>query len=290
MNDDTARTGDRRNGHDTDRSGPGPSGGLETTRRRYLTAAGALAVAGIGASATTALGQTAEPTSFTVRLENASSADTLQTTADDDAAAQPVPLSPGAWAVHTSDQPIFASGHPERNNGLEEIAEDGMPGRLVESLNTRDTVVSAGAFTTPDGAEDPAPILPGDAYEFSIEASPGRPATYLSLVTMFVPSNDLFFALGGETGMPLFGGGDSMANDSAGGQASVAGDVTDHVGLWDAGTEINEEPGVGANQAQRQRGAGVGLVERGTVAPIEEVNGYDYPATSDVLRLRITPS
>ena len=59
--------------------------------------------------------------------------------------------------------------------------------------------------------------------------------------------------------------------------------------LWDAGTEINEEPGVGENQPQRQRGAGVGLVERGTVAPIEDVNGYDYPKTEDVLKVMLVP-
>jgi hypothetical protein len=81
-----------------------------------------------------------------------------------------------------------------------------------------------------------------------------------------------------------------MANGDGGGMAPVAGDVTDHVGLWDAGTEVNEEPGVGPNQAQRQRGAGVGLVERGTVVPIEAVNGYAYPAVSDVLRVRVTPN
>ncbi|MEF8843336.1 MAG: hypothetical protein V5A62_17210 [Haloarculaceae archaeon] len=58
--------------------------------------------------------------------------------------------------------------------------------------------------------------------------------------------------------------------------------------LGGAGTEVNEEPSVGGNQVQRQRGANVGLVERETVAPVAEVNGYDYPAAEDVLRVTIT--
>jgi hypothetical protein len=246
-------------------------------RRAFLGAMGAVGIGAIGVGATAAQndGQ-GGVRRFTVRIENVSDASTLDTTEGTTA----VPLSPGAYAVHASDEPIFTTGEPERDNGLEEIAEDGMPSRLVASLDDRDSVVASGAFTTPAGASDPAPIFPGDAYEFEVEAAAGRPTLYLSLVTMFIQSNDLFFALGGSTGLALF------RNDDA----PVAGDVTDSVGLYDAGTEINEEPGVGGDQAPRQRGANVGLVERGTVASIDDVNGYDYPAVADVVRVRITPN
>lgn len=312
------------------------------SRRRVLAVAGAATVGAAGLGSTTVLGgdggdtgggsdaddgSDAETRSFTVRLENVSDATTLQTTAMGDLAEQAVPLSPGVWAVHAADEPVFSTGEPERDNGLEELAEDGMPGELAESLAARDTVVASGAFATPVGADGPAPIGPGGAYEFGFEAEAGRPALSLSLVTMFVPSNDLFFALGGATGLPLFAaseasgeqgvrttefgangsdgamGNESGMDDESGtndatstergmgdGATPRTGDVTDHVGLWDAGTEVNEEPGVGENQAQRQRGSGVGLVERGTVAPVEAVNGYDYPAVEDVLRLTLTPN
>jgi hypothetical protein len=255
------------------------------TRRRYLAATGALALGalGLGGAALGSAQQSApESRSFTVRIENVSDGTTLQTTADGELAEQAVPVSPGAYAVHTRDRPIFAADEPERDNGLEEIAEDGMPGRLAEWLAARETVVDSGAFATPVGAGGPAPIGPGDAYEFDVEATSGTPAMYLSAVSMFIPSNDLFFTLGGPSGLRLF-------RADGGGMAPVAGDVTDHVTLWDAGTEVNEEPGVGPNQAQRQRGAGVGLVERGTVAPVTAVNGYDYPPVSDVLRVTLTP-
>jgi hypothetical protein len=214
---------------------------------------------------------------LTVRIENVSSPKTLETSLDGEAGCQPVPLSPGAYAVHTAEEPVFTADSPERDNGLEEIAEDGSPGRLAAALGNRDTVTDSGAFTTPVGADAPAPLLPGDAYEFTVQASPDRPTAYLSLVTMFIPSNDLYYALGGADGMSLFDGDDP-----------ITGDVSDRVGLWDAGTEVNEEPGAGPNQAPRQRAAGVGLVERGTVAPIAEINGYDYPSPKDVIAVSIS--
>lgn len=258
------------------------------SRRRVLAGAaaagGALALGGLA----TVGAADREATQFTVRIENIS--DETETTLDPsgEASGVPVVLSPGAYAVHTRGEPIFSGpgdsrfdilrdGEPERFNGLEEVAEDGNPGPLVTSLMETDPVASAGAFTTPVGASGPGPLPPGMAYEFTVAAE--RPAQYLSLVTMFVQSNDLFYALGGASGLRLFEGSDP-----------IDGDVTDRVGLWDAGTEVNEEPGVGANQAPRQRDAGVGLVERGTVAPIEMVNGYDYPPIDDVLRVTITPS
>lgn len=214
---------------------------------------------------------------YSVRIENVSTAMTLETTAmEDELKEQPVPLSPGVFAVHNGKAPIFRSGEPERDNGLEEVAEDGMPTRLAEWLAEQNGVSQSGAFTTPVGmdAPAPAPLTPGSAYEFEFEAMPGD---RLSFVTMFVPSNDLFYSPD-EMGIDLFTSGEP-----------IDGDVTDRIGLWDAGTEINEEPGVGEHQPQRQRGSGVGLVERESVVPISEVNGYTYPDATDVLNVTVSP-
>jgi hypothetical protein len=243
------------------------------TRRRFLGAT-ALAAGGLAlGTSVTGFGAASEGTGFTLRIENVSTATTLTTT-DEDATEQPVPLSPGAYAVHTGGEPIFSVGEMERDNGLEEIAEDGSPMRLAESLGHDDHVRHSGAFATPVGADEPAPIGPGGAYEVAFEAGAGDS---LSFATMFIPSNDLFLAPDPE-GIALF------ARDGD----PVTGDVTDLVALWDAGTEINEEPGVGENQAQRQRGPGVGLVERGTVANVADVNGYEYPAVADVVRVTLS--
>lgn len=56
--------------------------------------------------------------------------------------------------------------------------------------------------------------------------------------------------------------------------------------LWDAGTEVNEEPGVGPNQAPRQPAPNTGPSEHGVVRPVRD--GYTYPATAEVIRVTIT--
>ncbi|WP_135662222.1 spondin domain-containing protein [Halorhabdus rudnickae] len=263
-----------------DQSSTGRTDSPLLTRRTFVAGAGGtLLGAGVLGSAAAQMDDGPTMRSFTVTIENVSTPETLETTADGDAATQPVPLAPGAYAVHTSDEPMFSMGESPRHNGLQALAEDGKPGTLAEHLSMRETVSDSGTVTTPVGADGPGPLTPGNRYEFTVHAESGQPATYLSLATMFVPSNDLFYALGGPDGAMLFDDGQPLS-----------GDVTDMVTLYDAGTEINEEPGVGENQPQRQRGAGAGLVERGTVAPVDEIAGHEYPAVSDVLSVSVTPA
>jgi hypothetical protein len=185
-----------------------------------------------------------------------------------------VPLSPGVWAVHTADAVLFTDGQTDRGDGLEALAEDGDPSGLAAALSGLNGVESSGAFTTPDGAAMPGVILPGGSYSFSITATPGAK---LSLATMFVQSNDLFYAPD-EEGIALF--------DMSG--SPVSGDVTSQLMLWDAGTEVNEEPGIGLAQAPRQSGPDSGADESGTVRLVND--GYTYPSVSNVIRVIITPT
>ncbi|WP_141402366.1 spondin domain-containing protein [Sediminicola luteus] len=115
-------------------------------------------------------------------------------------------------------------------------------------------------------------IMPGQHRTISFNAGRGH---YLSFATMFVQSNDLFFAPD-ENGLRLY---DDNGN-------ALTGDVTDMIDLWDAGTEVNEEPGVGANQAPRQSDANTGTTENGTVELIANVNdGYTYPAVNETIKV-----
>ena len=125
--------------------------------------------------------------------------------------------------------------------GLERIAEDGMPGDLVSMLSGVEGIKSVEAFNTPTGASDAGPIAPGNSYSFQVEAVPGD---RLSFATMFIQSNDFFYAFAPE-GLALFDDNDQP----------VRGDVTGQVMLYDAGTEVDQEPGVGLYQAPRQSGA-----------------------------------
>lgn len=118
-------------------------------------------------------------------------------------------------------------------------------------------------------------IMPGQQEQYSFNAGKG---TYLSLATMFVQSNDLFYAFD-EKGLGLY--------DENG--VPRTGDVTALIDLWDAGTEINEAPGTGANQAPRQSGANVGPAENGTVRLIADVDdGYTYPEDEEIIRVSLS--
>ena len=187
---------------------------------------------------------------FTVRIENLGTV-----------------LAPGAWVAQRGGTPFFTDGQPDRGAGLEALAEDGNPAELAASLHP-----NSGVFTTPEGADGPGPLTPGSAYEFTFVA---RPGDRLSFATMYVQSNDLFLAPG-DTGIALF------ADDGL----PISGDITDQIALWDAGTEVNEEPGVGANQAPRQAAANTGADEGGTVRLVDD--GFTYPAVADIVSVTVT--
>lgn len=186
------------------------------------------------------------PTTFTVTITNTSDTTDLET-----------PLAPGAFAVHSSMDTFFAEGQADRGEGLEALAEDGDPSELIASLEATATVSSSGVFANPDDGAEPGPALPGSTYSFSFEAIPGD---YLSLATMFVQSNDWFFSPA-SSGVNLFDG-----------DVPLQGDISAIIALWDAGTEVDETPGEGPNQAPRQSGPNAGE-SQGT--PITAVTGYD---------------
>ncbi|MEM6292185.1 MAG: spondin domain-containing protein [Myxococcota bacterium] len=177
-----------------------------------------------------------------------------------------VPLSPGAYVVHAEDAPFFTEGEADRGEGLEAIAEDGDPSGLVESVE------GAVAFNTPDGADEPGPVFPGNAYAFQFDAEPGYA---VSFATMFIQSNDLFYGPD-SSGIALF--------DEDGNPRS--GDITDEVTLWDAGTEDNQWPGAGPDQAPRQAGPDTGGGRSGNVRLVDD--GFTYPADDQVIRVTLS--
>lgn len=283
-----------------------------TRRRRFLQVAGSAGLAAVaGCSSIGGSGDqptdeptpddemTDEPTptddgmmeevTLTLRVENVAPTDFY---GSDTATGGQIWITPGAYAVHTGDNPIFTAGEPA-SVGLEAVAEAGPPTGfpdqpgLVDELPEVDRVSSVGAFTPSDTVEDPndpmgavpgaPPIAPGGAFEVGVEAEPGD---RLSFATMYVPSNDLFLApesaiqLWPEDGEP------------------VQGDVTDAVGLFDAGTELNGQPGVDTTGAPAQGGNGgptIGATE-GVVHPADMVNdAYRYADPSEVIRVTVSP-
>lgn len=213
------------------------------------------------------------PGTFTVRIENVSTPSTLKLSNGQTA---PAPNAPGLWVVHSEPEPLFAAGSKDRGKGLESLAEDGNPAVLAAAVQHQRGIVASGTFLIPVGAASPGPATPGKAYEFTITAEPGQRLTF---ATMFGQSNDLFLAPD-DRGIQLF--------DSKG--DVMSGDITSLVYLWDAGTEVNQEPGLGPDQAPRQAAPNTGASERKPVQLVKDVkDGFTYPKVSQVLRVTVTP-
>ena len=208
-------------------------------------------------------------TKFKVRIENVSNAEGFTAS---NGMKWPFAISPGAYAVHHgAGNPLFMLGK-YATKALEAQAEDGHPEMLVAMASHHMGSRRSGFYNTPVGAMAGGPVGPGAAFEFEITAMRGA---HLFLTFMFGQSNDLFY--GNEKAIALF---DANGNP-------VSGDVTAQLDLWDAGTEVNEEPGVGLNQAPRQKAANTGASERKRVGPVKD--GFIYPNTTDVLRITVAP-
>ncbi len=142
----------------------------------------------------------------------------------------------------------------------------------IENVAAAADFFASGVFNTPVGASAPAAIGPGGAYEVSFGATPGHK---LSFATMMVQSNDLFYAPGAD-GIALYSG-----------TTPVAGDITNQLMLWDAGSEANEDPGLGMNQAPRQSGPNSGPADgNNTVRLVND--GFTYPAVGSVIQATLT--
>jgi hypothetical protein len=194
------------------------------------------------------------PTRFTVKVENISSAEGMTAS---NGMKFPFALSPGVFVLSARKVPLFKEGKMAPSNGLEMQAEDGDPSGLVKSLETMHHASNLhGVFNKPVGAMQAGPIRPGESYEYSFAARPGMK---LFTAMMFGQSNDWFYSPG-ASGIALFD-----ANGNA-----VNGDVTEKFILWNAGTEVDEEIGIGPNQGPRQMGMNTGAAEQGVVHRVND--------------------
>jgi hypothetical protein len=215
---------------------------------------GGLAAAALAAPALA--GTSDQAVTFKITIANVSKNDTLQVPGG---AATKAPIAPGVYVVSPEATTVFAPGKPVGTDGLEALAEDGNSEALLKALQAK----------YGDKADMFAPGL-----EFEVKAKPGD---RLSFATMFVQSNDKFYG-------PADGG---IALFDANGKP-VSGDLTSMVRLYDAGTEKDELPGAGPNQAPRQKGMNQGPSESGPVRPADD--GFTYPSVDSVIKLTVTPA
>lgn len=230
-----------------------------------LTVAAGLAAV-LGAGVAEARGP--QQVTFDVTITNQSVPGLLDT----DRAMGTVPLSPPVYAVANGAGPtMFRDGQPA-SLGIEGVAEDGAVVELLTELDDLRRVDQAGAAFGPDG-----PLFAGQSTTFRITATPGD---RLFVATMFVQSNDFFFADDGH-GIRLFHG-----------NQPTSGDVTSQIDLWDSGTEADTAPGTGPDQKPVMDGIdGPAEDSASTVVTLasETGDGFDLPSDEDVIKVTITP-
>lgn len=235
--------------------------------KKFILGFAVLAAIAAGTGFTeTAAAKAKRSATFKVRIENIAAAE-LDT---DGGAKYPFALSPGLFIVNHKKQYFFNEGK-RADAALESQAEDGNPEILAKKLLTKVGSIFMRVFNTPNGGDKPGPLLPGNFYEFEFKGSEGMK---INLIAMYGQSNDLFYAP--RTALDLFDkNGDPLD-----------GDITDSLLLWDAGTELNEAPGIGPNQAPRQAMANTGKAENGVVRLVND--NFMYPNAKNVLRVSIT--
>lgn len=237
-------------------------------KQKFITGVALTLALVIGVQSTAAFaGAKKRQATFTVRVENISDKGGLVTV---DGSKYPFAVSPGLYVVTEAKLDLFKVGK-KADMGLEAQAEDGDPEALYNAIVAKHYGGSYGIFNTPVGANMPGPILPDGAYQFTFTATQGM---RLNLAAMYGQSNDLFYAP--AAAIALF---DASGNP-------LSGDITREFLLWDAGTEVNQAPGIGGDQAPRQSMKNAGTPENGMVSMVKD--GFTYPNTKDVLRITIS--
>jgi hypothetical protein len=228
-----------------------------------MQASSKITCAGIGALAlaltmAAGIGQPAAAAemAFTVTIEQLTTDETLKLP---DGSATKAPISPGVAVVYRGANPLLAVGEPA-SPGLQRQAEAGQPEDLLAAMKRAPGVSAAVMFERTD--------------TFTIMAEPGDK---LSFATMFGQSNDCFYApKGGE--IALF--------DKDG--KAIMGERAVEVVLYDAGTEVNQVPGIGPDQGPRQdpKTWRQGELEHATVQPVRDT--FAYPPVAEVIRVTVS--
>lgn len=168
-------------------------------------------------------------------------------------------FAPGiAYAYASETDPVFTQDMAAVvGSGIEEIAEDGnsaiMYGYIADQLGIP---VAQSNETMPVG--------PGQSLTFTLEVPVGYK---LGFNSMFVFSNDWFISTD-NYGYHLFNGDGSPKSGS---------EITQQTYLYDAGTEMDQPIGMGADQAPFQTGPNTGATdENNLIRRVMEINDVQF--------------
>lgn len=190
------------------------------------------------------------------------------------------PISPVVEVSHDGSANLADRG-TKAGAALEKLAETGKPRPLAEKFDDKDGVAKAEVHVRTDikGTNRKGPARPGETYVMSVN---DRKASYIDFATMVVESNDAFITLEGggvrtiepycEPGGGTIGNADDCGDEASGLERRIENNLV----VYDAGTEANEVPGVGPNQAPRQASSDAGADD-----PNDRIRRY-APETNDL--------
>ena len=195
-------------------------------------------------------------TTFDVLVENTSTG-----------SAFPLILTPVVWAIHAPGAPLFTMGEPA-SSGLEMLAEDGATANFLSEVAAMSSVASSGAVGT-------GPIMGGSSYSFEVSATMASPM--LNLVSMVVPSNDTFLALG-MNGIRLVDTSGTPRSDM-----DIAADIAGMLMAHESGTEANQSGAIGPDMAPHQAAPNTGASEgTSTVRLVDDI--WMYPSLPHLVK------
>lgn len=179
-------------------------------------------------------------------------------------------------AVHEESEIFFTLNTKDRGVGLADLAENGDPGPLTQSLRLNPEVEIVGIANEPSIGSRGI-LAPGGS--FSLILSTINPSANLSIAASFIQANDIIVSTR-SSGIPLFGEDGSP----------LSGNITAFFDFYDAGTEVNQAPGIGSDQVLRQgptptNQTSIGSRENGVVKKIND--GFVYPSISESIRVTI---
>ena len=257
---------------------------------------------------------------FTLRIQNVSTATTLQTSAGPSG----VGISPPVWAVHIADKPLFEEGMADRNQGLEFIAESGRNatlGAAMRALSGPATPISPGVYALHHDSEplyalglpdlgiglewlaengNPMPLLDTlktnartaqllttGAFDTPIgadKAGAARPGNAFEITVTAQPGERLswvsMFGMSNDWFFATRPEGIALFDEFG---APVRGDVSRSIAIYDAGTEVDQELAIGADTGPQQAAPNTGAAD-----PIALVRELAMPA-SNHLRVTLEP-
>ncbi|MEP3209919.1 MAG: spondin domain-containing protein [Maribacter sp.] len=163
------------------------------------------------------------------------------------------------YAFDSENDPVFTQGEAAVvGSGIEESAEDGNNQIIFDYINTSLKIPVA-------KSNEAMPIAPGQSFTFTLNDVPeGYKFGYN---TMLVSTNDWFLAYN-NAGYPLF---------DENGTAKSGDGATEKSYLYDAGTEIDQVVGFGADQPMRQAGPNSGAAdENTTIRRVSEIDDVQF--------------